>query len=456
MEGDRSASVVIVGAGFSGTMLAAELARKGIAATLLDGGGRAGQGTAYSTDEAAHLLNVPAGRMGAWADQPGHFAAEVAKDGYESHEFVPRRRYGEYLREILREATASGLVKVVQEDAVAVERTGEDWVVRLADGSRVQGNALALTQGNQAPQALPFARGISPDQFVNDPWSEDGRAAIFKAAASGGDVLLVGTGLTMVDMVLTLDEARLRGRIVAVSRRGLMPRAHADHGTAPVTLEELPKGSLKGLWRWLLDRGAAVGWRAAVDSLRPHSQALWQSMSPAEQKRFLRHARPWWDVHRHRIAPEVAGRIKRLIQLGKVEIVAGRVTDMWVKDGKLDVSIRRRGKRQADDHKFVLAVNCTGPLGAISQSKDPLLASLFEADLAKPDALDLGLEVDERSRVLRYEATASTQDERQMLWALGPLTKGKWWEITAVPDIRGQVAAVAEDIAKELADAVQS
>jgi uncharacterized NAD(P)/FAD-binding protein YdhS len=161
-------------------------------------------------------------------------------------------------------------------------------------------------------------------------------------------------------------------------------------------------------------------------------------------------------VHRHRIAPEVGGRIKRLVQIGRLEIVAGQVTDMWVKDNKLDVSIKRRGKRQADDHKFVLAINCTGPLGAISRSKDPLLASLFEAGFAKPDALDLGLEVDEQSRVLRYEATASTQDERQMLWALGPLTKGKWWEITAVPDIRGQVAAVANDIAEELDNAVQS
>jgi uncharacterized NAD(P)/FAD-binding protein YdhS len=183
---------------------------------------------------------------------------------------------------------------------------------------------------------------------------------------------------------------------------------------------------------------------------------LWQALGVSEQRRFLRHVRPWWDVHRHRIAPEVAGRIKRLVQLGQLEIVAGRVTDMWVKNGKLDVSIKRRGARQTEDHAFALAVNCTGPLGEISRSRDPLLTSLFEAGLAKPDALDLGLEVDGRSRVLRYEPRGSTQDERQRLWALGPLTKGRYWEITAVPDIRGQVAAVAEDIAEELEHALQS
>ena len=137
------------------------------------------------------------------------------------------------------------------------------------------------------------------------------------------------------------------------------------------------------------------------------------------------------------------GRIKRLVQIGRLEIVAGQVTDMWIKDNKLDVSIKRRGQKEAEDHSFALAVNCTGPLGSIAATQDPLLKRLFEAGLARPDALDLGLEVDERSRVQGGE----------LIWALGPLTKGKWWEITAVPDIRGQVAAVADDIAKELGNA---
>jgi len=199
MEADRSADVIVVGGGFSGTMLAAELARRGIDSTLIEGRGRPGRGTAYSTEEAAHLLNVPAGRMGAWADEPGHFASEVAREGYEPHEFVPRRRYGEYLKKILNEAVASGRVTIIQMDAVAAERAGEGWSVRLADGSRVEGAALALAQGNQAPEAPAFARGVDEKFFVNDPWSEEGRAAIVRAAATGGDGLLSIIGVPPVE-----------------------------------------------------------------------------------------------------------------------------------------------------------------------------------------------------------------------------------------------------------------
>jgi uncharacterized NAD(P)/FAD-binding protein YdhS len=467
MRSDRpTADVIIVGGGFSGTTLAAELARRGVSAVIVEGGDRAGQGTAFSTPEQAHLLNVPAGRMGAWADRPGDFAEAVEDEGYGPGDFVPRRRYGEYLRNILNEAQASGLVTVLGSDAASAERTDGGWRISLADGSRIEGRALVLAQGNQPPATPAFARGIPEQLLVNDPWSDEGRAAVTRVAASGEDVLIIGTGLTMVDVVLSLDEARHRGRIIALSRRGQAPRAHAEFEPAPVELGDVPKGSLLELWRWLRRRAGEVGWRAAVDGLRPHSHPLWQALNEDEQRRFLRHARPWWDVHRHRIAPEVAGRIRRLIEMGRLEIVAARVTDMWTEDGGLGVRIERRGRSphppaprvppspaRGEGLKVALAINATGPAGVLDINKDGLLNSLFAAGLARADRLGIGLEVDERSRLA---ALRQAQDERPMLWALGPMTKGRYWEITAVPDIRGQVALVAEDIAKELGNAVQS
>jgi len=244
----------------------------------------------------------------------------------------------------------------------------------------------------------------------------------------------------MVDLVLSLDAQGHAGRIVALSRRGQIPRGHADFEPAPIGLDELPSSNLRGLWRWLRQRSARVGWRAAIDSLRPHSQALWQGLSESEQRRFMRHARPWWDVHRHRIAPQVADIVHRMIAEGRLEVVAGRIGSATRADGGIDVEVRRRGRGESRTERFDYVFNCTGPLGGIRRTKDALLAGLLESGDARLDHLGIGLEVDEHSRV----------SGAQRLWALGPLTKGRYWEIIAVPDIREQAAAVAEDIAREL------
>ena len=437
---DRVADAIIIGGGYSGTMIAAELAGRGISSVMVEGRGREGMGTAFSTPEEVHLLNVVAERMSAWADKPRDFAEKVVAEGHQPDDFVPRRRFGRYLQTILDEAESSGLVTVIRSQAVRAERKGTAWTVELADGSQLSGRALALANGNQPPEPLRVARGLPSQFFVNDPWGDDGRSAINSAAADGGDILVIGTGLTMIDVVLSLDEAGHQGRIIALSRRGLAPRSHAPHDPAPVALDELPTGSLAKLWRWLRRRSGEVGWRAAVDSLRPHSHLIWQALGEREQRRFLRHARPWWDVHRHRIAPEVAGRIKSLVAEGRLEIVAGRVVGMNSDGRGLKVNIQRRGADHSSEAHFALAFNCTGPLGSIARSKDRLLNGLFEAGYAKPDVLGLGLQVDQQSRVVGAEA----------LWAVGPLTKGKGWEITAVPDIRGQVADIAKQIAEEV------
>jgi uncharacterized NAD(P)/FAD-binding protein YdhS len=216
----------------------------------------------------------------------------------------------------------------------------------------------------------------------------------------------------------------------------LIPRAHADFSPAPVD-GALPDG-LRGLFRWLRRRGAQIGWRAAVDGLRPHTFALWQALTHDEQRRFLRHARPWWDVHRHRIAPEVARTVARLVGDGRLEIVAGRIVDAKATGSGLQVIYRRRGTMVDQSATFDYAFNCTGPLHSIERTKDSLLRSLLDAGSVRPDRLGIGLEVSGTARAGEH------------LWAMGPLTKGRFWEIIAVPDIREQAAIVAGDIEREL------
>ncbi|HEX8449309.1 MAG TPA: FAD-dependent oxidoreductase, partial [Allosphingosinicella sp.] len=177
-------------------------------------------------------------------------------------------------------------------------------------------------------------------------------------------------------------------------------------------------------------------WRACVDGLRPHSVGLWQGLSESEQRRFLRHLRPWWDVHRHRIAPRVAARIEAMRASGKLEIAAARIARV---DEKA-VTLARRGGGELR-RRFEAVINCTGPEGSIGRIEDPLIRNLLASGRARPDRLGLGFEVDSDSRLAGNGPSPA-------LYALGPLTKGVFWEMVAVPDIRGQALRVAEGVAR--------
>lgn len=413
--------VAIVGAGYSGTIAAVEIARSapGAEIVLIEKSGRFARGAAYGTISPGHLLNVRARNMSALAGEPGHFAAWAAGEGHGPDDYVPRRDYRRYLESLLD--GTDGVTRVTGE-AVAVEDEG----VRLATGELVLCDSAVIAGGNY-PSRLPAAFG---PRAIHDPWGPEGSTALAKAAARGGELLLVGTGLTMVDMAVSLEDAGFTGRILAASRRGLVPRPHLSPAAAPLEWEPPARlGALVSAVR------ARTPWRASVDGLRPHSIALWQGLTDSERRRFLRHLRPWWDVHRHRIAPRVAARIEAMRASGRLEVAAGRISRV---EGDR-VTIARRGGGELR-RSFDAVVNCTGPEGDISRVRDPLIRSLLASGRARPDGLGLGLDVDRDSRVCGSGPSPA-------LYALGPLTKGAFWEIVAVPDIRGQAAGVARAIA---------
>ena len=437
MTAEQRAPVAIVGGGFSGTMTAANLARRGIGSILIEANGRAGLGAAYSTNDPAHLLNIPAETMGAWADDPEDFAK---KWGAAPGTFAERRHYGRYLRSILDDAVSSGHVKVVDDRAVGASFTQDGWTVSLDSGGEIASRALVLAIGNQLPAELASLDGAD-ERVIDNPWGDRARSAIDDAAARELDVLILGTSLTMVDVALSLAAAGHRGQIVALSRRGKIPLRNNGDADSTVEWGELPKPRIRAVAHWLRRRGAQVGWRSAVDSLRPHSHHLWQSLPSAEKRLFLRYGRPWWDIHRHRVAPEVGQQVDALIDEGRLEIVAGKLGDVRSTDDGIEVTYRKRGRDKPEPaQRFDYVFNCTGPLGDISRTRDPLIRNILDSGLAAPDELAIGLDVDDRSRA------GSTG----RLWAMGTLSKGRYWEMIAVPDIRNQAAAVADDIATEL------
>ena len=429
--------MAIVGGGFSGTMLAAQLARRGIASVLIEKAGRAGEGTAYSTRDPAHLLNICTGQMSAWPDAPDDFSDWLEARGVPAGGFAQRLRFGEYLREILAGAVASGQVTLVEGEAVSATRDGDGWTVTLGDGRTFAAGDVALALGNQPPAPLSVGTGsIDPALLCDDPWSDVGRAQVARVARSHAPVVVVGTGLTMVDMVLTLAEAGHDGEVTALSRRGLDPRGHSLLTAPALDGRKAPTG-LMPLWRWLRRRIAAGDdWRARIDSLRPRSAELWQTLSDDEKRRFMRHARPWWDVHRHRIASDVAGLLDTRKAVAKLEVIAGRIRGAEGDAERVTLTIGTRdGATITRDAGLV--VNCTGPLGAMARTQDPLLRQLLDDGLATPDSLGIGIASDARDAAVAAER----------LWVLGPLGKARQWEIIAVPDIRGQAQAVAAAIA---------
>jgi uncharacterized NAD(P)/FAD-binding protein YdhS len=413
--------VAIVGAGYSGTVAAVEVARAapGAEIVLIEKSGRFAAGAAYGTTSPGHLLNVRACNMSALAGEPDHFASWAASRGHGPDDYVPRRDFHLYLAGLLD--GVKGVTRVTGEAAAV-----DDHAVVLASGERIGCEAAVLAGGNY-PSRLPAIFG---PLAIDDPWSAEGKAAVARAATSGGELLLVGTGLTMVDMAVSLEEAGFAGRITAVSRRGLVPRPHVS--PPPPPLEREPPQRLGALVREVRSHAP---WRGSVDGLRAHSAALWQGLSEAERRRFLRHLRPWWDVHRHRIAPRVAERIEALRSTGRLEVAAGRI--VRVEGGT--VTIARRGGGELR-RSVAAAINCTGPQGDIHRVEDPLIRHLLASKRARPDRLGLGLEVDRDSQVVGSGPSPA-------LYAIGPLSKGAFWEIVAVPDIRGQAASVAETIA---------
>ncbi|WP_425231200.1 FAD/NAD(P)-binding protein [Sphingomonas sp.] len=437
-------SVAIVGAGFSGSLLAINILRHaGPQATLIERRPVFGRGTAYTAPHPSHLLNVRAGNMSALSDRPQHFAEWCTARGLGGGgDFAQRKVYGEYLGELLdrSSARAGERLHLVNDDVREATVTDDAVTLHFAGRPAETYDALVVAVGNLPPHAPPGLDPVAfpPDLYAHDPWNP----AVVEGLTAADTVLLIGTGLTMVDVALSLDAAGFGGRIVAMSRRGLLPRPHVPPG--PVgDRNEKPTSQASALLRELRQRSRAIGWRAAVDELRPFTQSLWLSAAVEERARFMRHLRPWWDVHRHRLAPAVAAKIAEMQASGQLEIVAGKPGRFDNRGDHVAVDWRPRHADEAVTLTARRIVNCTGPQGDLARSTEPLLRGLIAGGHARADANRLGLDVDAQSRLIDADGRPHPR-----LFALGPMTRGAFWEIVAVPDIRTQVWTVARRLAQ--------
>lgn len=459
----RSASVdtprvVIVGAGFSGTMVAAQLLRRAesrrLHVVLFERHSAFGEGAAYRTADARHLLNVPAAKMSAWPDRPNDFLdwVRARQPDVSPYDFLPRCLFGEYLRATFGAAAAAAgegtSAEIRRDDVCEIRPRASGWRVWTRSGASFDAAAVVLATGHRPPDDAFGTRWHgSRARLVADPWA----SLTLSAILPDEPVIVLGTGLTALDALLTLGVGRRSAAITAVSRRGLLPAVHADAAVAPadpsswlVPLLSAPGGpTARALLRALraalaVGHAQGVDWRAVIDGLRPHTPAIWAALSRSEAVRWMRHVRPFWEVHRHRMAPRIAQTLAPALQDGSFRAIAGRVVSAEADGTGVTLTVRRRGADVTESLRAAWVINCTGPGVDARTRTDPALASLIEAEELEPDPLGLGVLTGPSG-----EALVRGGRTRPDLLVVGTLRKPQLWESTAIPELRGQAAQAA-------------
>jgi uncharacterized NAD(P)/FAD-binding protein YdhS len=456
---DRGPVIAIIGGGASGTLAAVHLLRAAVTRrvpvriALIDRLGRHGLGQAYATTNPNHLLNALTERMSAVAGDPGHLVRWAAAGGLPTSGFLSRPAYGRYLRDLLADAQLraeprSRLAELTAE-VVAIRPGSGGRPLRLVfgDSTCLEADAAILATGN-LPPATPFPVPATP-RYLADPWAP----GALDAVADGSPVVVLGTGLTMLDVAMSVTSRDPRVTVRAVSRHGLLPQVHRG----------MPAGDPESIWLPALAEPAGrvrLGeliwqvrtamttrpqhWQDVVDALRPHVPSLWQRLTPADQRRFLRHVARYWEVHRHRMPPATAQRITTLRMAGRLRVLPGWITGVTEHGNQLRVGVESGGT--VSELAAGWLINATGPAADISRSPDPLTGDLLARGLARPDPHRLGIEASPAGAVLDASgAPAST------LFTLGPTLRGVRYETTAVPEIRDQAAALAQHLITVLA-----
>lgn len=455
-------TLVIIGAGFSGAVTAAQFLRyspSDVRVVLINRSGSMARGLAYGTNSSLHLLNVPAGNMSAYVDDPEHFLrfCQAQDLAYKASSFVPRKIYGDYLASVLDEAEKQARSNVKLERVISeVESLREDGVgavLELSNGQQINADQVVLAFGNFSPLDPPgFDSSLNPLRYQSDPWSSSERPL----GDEESPVLLVGTGLTALDVSLGLLQQGHRGPIYMVSRRGLRPLPHrqqrSPHEVPAVITQKLLEATPSVL-EYLrvmrheinLAKSQDFDWRDLLAAMRPITAQLWTRLPDTERRRFLRHLQPYWDVHRHRVAPAAYMRFEAALESGQVCSMAGRMRKVTPHSSGLTVGIELREGQHLTNIDVDRVINCTGPNTNLSRVNDTLINQLRDAGLIQPDALGLGLTLSQHLEVKDIGG-------RTVPWLnyIGPMLKADLWEATAVPELRQFAKTLAVRLAKQM------
>jgi len=445
----------IIGAGFSGTVAAIEFlnrAQDKANLIIINRLGLMARGLAYGTNSPQHLLNVPAGNMTALVDDPDSFLeyCQAQDPTVTASSFISRKIYGEYLESLLKDAIkrAEHRVKTIQiiAEVTRLQISDSAAMIELDSGELIQADHVALTFGHFPPSTPPGLEPITgTHHYHRDPWEQSPGLPVDKNAS----ILLMGSGLTAVDVVTNLMKSAHAGKIYMLSRRGLLPKAHRvsrGHASASTRIKDLLLEATPSTLEYLkilrkeisFKSKEGVDWRDIIGSIRPITATLWKRLPDAERRRFLRHVQSYWDVHRHRVAPETYRVFEEALKSGQLVPIAGRIESITLEDGLISARVSERRKERKRDLSVDLVVNCTGPTSNLKKISNTLIKQLLDDGLILSDSLGLGVCVDEH-----YSLKNRLNQTNQRLSYVGPMLKAEHWELTAVPELREAARAVA-------------
>ena len=456
-----NADILIIGGGLSGTMLAVQLLRLPGQRKILIIELRAelGRGEAYSAVELGHTLNGNAARMSVDPDNPDdltqwltkHIAAggwpESAEQNVPTSElFPPRGLFGVYVQQRLAEARAVGarygsIVEHVRSEVVDL-LVREDCVqLTLSNGQNLQGSSAVIATGMFPAARTPQTESSGLNAAALDPWD----VAAMRQLDPQSTVLIIGSGLTMVDAVVSLEQAGHRGPIEVFSRHGLLPHVRRQPPAWVDFLAEdhsirTPRQLLRELRRHCREAIAqGIDWQAPLDTVRAHIGRLWSQATDVQRRQFVRHVRPWWESHHHRSPPLSAELLARLHGEGRLRIQAASFKGLEpTTDGGVNIRIRRRCEAETSVVHGAALINSSGIEYDWRRVARPLPKQLLARGLVQPGPLALGIAAAVDGAVVDAEGRVASR-----LFAMGPPLRGMWWESTAVTDVALQAKALA-------------
>jgi uncharacterized NAD(P)/FAD-binding protein YdhS len=420
--------ILIVGGGATGLIVATNLLRLAKIKTLIsiaEPRKSLGMGVAYSTEDPGHVLNVPASRMSMYVDEPEHFMKWAASD---KNFFAPRKLYSTYLIDSWREAESHSKIAATEHipmKVLNINKSDNTWIASFSDGTLKTFDVVVIAIGHGEAVALSSSI-TSSSAYVADAWRES-------PPLINGTLLGIGTGLTFVDHALSHLRRSRSNSVIGISRNGLLPESHLSHRAEPLVVTAQSRTS-PGAVRAFIE--SASDWRAAQDGIRHELPEIWHGWTDEQKIEFLTKNLRWWNVHRHRLAPEVAEEIRAEIATGRLKVVATELVSLEDLDTGTSAQLAN-----GDLVKVDAVLNCIGYRPAGDES---LVGALFKSGVAARGPLNLGL----RTNFPDFHIIAADGTVHENLYALGPVLLGERFETTAIPEIRVQAASVSSSIAK--------